>query len=143
MFRLTIKMKSLHQIFLFSQYTSMLCKPFIIYLNRMSQDLHMMLFALSDDHTQIKHFLIMKLLLFMGSSTITHFTWQIFQRLHHQTHNPRVLSISSIVLNNCYHCCNAINHVFTIIICGCRICSSHVTLDGNPIHHPAYQWCQG
>ena len=39
----------------------MLCKPFIIYLNRMSQDLHMMLFALSDDHTQIKHFLIIKL----------------------------------------------------------------------------------
>ena len=38
----------------------MLYKPFIIYHNRMSQDLHMMLFALSDDHTQIKRFLIIK-----------------------------------------------------------------------------------
>jgi len=53
----------------------MLCKPFIINLNKMSQDSHIMLFALTKDHTQIKHFLIMTLLLFVGSSIITHLTW--------------------------------------------------------------------
>ena len=46
-------------------------------------------------------------------------------------HNPKVLSISSIVVYYCCHCCNAVNHVFTSIICGCKICSSHVTLDCN------------